>query len=1334
MCQAIRDGGRRCPVHQHQNIAAIKAASHLSGLTRLQTERMFAELRREGRNAEPISNRLRAGSVRRLRNAVNGTPVEADVTAELERSAIHDHEIDPASAYANRALIARSRERAANLDQRFQEVANRTGLTKQEVAQKYKEFRDAVDTSRGSDVPGEYDQNTRRAAVIANLPYDRASVVALVKIDNLTEAQSERRVTLIPAPAESHINAFGYDEGRLEIEFGSRLGEPYSYQNVPEALWEELRDSDSPGRIFAREIRNNTDYQYASQAEAERDAVRVRCGACGQFRAASHTCPEREVRAELSNAPLTIEQVRDVLDSQETDVPEDAAVEPVDAPLAEETPSLPENNEPVIAETPAEAAAPVPETFIVAASDMPDLANNPVAQEVPEQTTGFPNQVGADEVPTVETPERTVLSQFRPEKLDTSGLVVKEVADLSQRPVFINSANVDDYSWQLSTLSESEKDIIRNAPANMRFVIGRTENSPNQTIQSSYDGNVYNAQAVVGWGLNGTSSSNYSVGYRIARKGQSAPTQTFTAEEKTAAVEAENAVLTQLVENGTAERIPSIASETRRYTTDANLKEQPFVRFGNAVALKRALRQNKVAIVPVSFRSKEGTKGDYVDDQGYNVYTRSRNQVTGDVALRRGENGAIEVISSSRTLKCTCQDYRMRYHCQHVDYIHRHAGNIAQQIAPTAEAQATVALTPEGQHSNLLTSALSRRADISVQTNEDGSPYISFGDNLYAAGSPRTNYSHQYFNRLRIPERLRPADPQNITEEEALELYKYQQLISQLNGLTTVNSPAAIRTAVRRADVDVPVTGGFYHYTNGRSERAEVTGTMRIGQQTGEIEDLQVRSHNLKCTCAEYAENYTCPHVRFVSEQAFGIAGIGSQQNATTHTWSGAQIAYSEDMRGVAELQTYIARGHSAEEARRLIREEREARVRQEAERQERRQRALAEQAERDARYAREQAERLATANAPVIEDTNAYRERMMSRWEEQEEGYTSNPKQFYDDHKDALRRKRNGEDPIPFRTENVTDGICADEPGARQFGIELEFDIKRGVDRRTAIQNIGRELHEAGLTEHSGQDGYHTARRNGWSSWSLENDSTVDAELVSPLMKDTPEHWEQLRKVCEIINRNGGVASSRTGSHVHVSTASYGLSTAKHAELLRTVNNNEDVLYRMASNPARGTHRGTQWCAPNASDRAGDVNEEIMNGHRVLGGHSSHMVGLNFEGTANTDFKKSNVEFRMWDGSIDPAVIQQQVAMSAAITDYAERKVVKDKISRSGAATDRVRIGAGKAKERQALNSAGTQTHTEETFKESTEQAAQFFDKIFRRREDRAAAASLFAVTNWND
>jgi hypothetical protein len=62
----------------------------------------------------------------------------------------------------------------------------------------------------------------------------------------------------------------------------------------------------------------------------------------------------------------------------------------------------------------------------------------------------------------------------------------------------------------------------------------------------------------------------------------------------------------------------------------------------------------------------------------------------------------------------------------------------------------------------------------------------------------------------------------------------------------------------------------------------------------------------------------------------------------------------------------------------------------------------------------------------------------------------------------------------------------------------------------------------------------------------------------------------------------------------------------------------------------------------------------------------------------------------------------------------------------------DRKVIGKGRDKDKEILTKASTKTHTEETFAESSVEAAAFLDKLFRRREDRATAASLFAVTTW--
>lgn len=54
----------------------------------------------------------------------------------------------------------------------------------------------------------------------------------------------------------SNLVGVGYDAGSetLEVEFKS--GAVYQYLNVPEFMWERLRDADSIGRFFNAEIKN----------------------------------------------------------------------------------------------------------------------------------------------------------------------------------------------------------------------------------------------------------------------------------------------------------------------------------------------------------------------------------------------------------------------------------------------------------------------------------------------------------------------------------------------------------------------------------------------------------------------------------------------------------------------------------------------------------------------------------------------------------------------------------------------------------------------------------------------------------------------------------------------------------------------------------------------------------------------------------------------------------------------------------------------------------------------------------------------------------------------
>jgi hypothetical protein len=249
---------------------------------------------------------------------------------------------------------------------------------------------------------------------------------------------------------------------------------------------------------------------------------------------------------------------------------------------------------------------------------------------------------------------------------------------------------------------------------------------------------------------------------------------------------------------------------------------------------------------------------------------------------------------------------------------------------------------------------------------------------------------------------------------------------------------------------------------------------------------------------------------------------------------------------------------------------------------------------------------------------------------------------------------------------------------------------------------------------------GYHSSRVAGYSdarnAWRLEHDSTVAGEVVSPILYDSPQTWQDLQTVCDIIRRHGGQATVRTGGHIHVSTGDYDHTVANHNRLLRMVHNHSDTLFRLAANPGRGgRHRGTYWCRPNQSPSTGYSQVSV-----AARNNTGHGLALNLESIDGRD--NDHVEFRMWDGSLDPGVIQTQIKVSLGITDAAFREAHSPDLPNEGrvdtVGTHAVRHG------RRRLSGA--------EWRESTRSFRNLVDNIFRRDVDKAQATSLFAVNRW--
>lgn len=343
---------------------------------------------------------------------------------------------------------------------------------------------------------------------------------------------------------------------------------------------------------------------------------------------------------------------------------------------------------------------------------------------------------------------------------------------------------------------------------------------------------------------------------------------------------------------------------------------------------------------------------------------------------------------------------------------------------------------------------------------------------------------------------------------------------------------------------------------------------------------------------------------------------------------------------------------------------------------------------------------------------------------------YTQDGGRFADDVRAALARPAGQQ--VPWIGATDTDPGLYGYGATREFGVELEFDVHHHAPRygdleldqridyryrstsprRLAVGRVARALYEDNFTNHDRQSGYHTGVRNGYQrnlrgGWVYESDGSVDGgEVVSPILSDTPETWQRLHQVCDIITRHGGTASSHTGSHITVSAPEQAGRALRLTRFLRLMHHHQRDLHVMA---AAGQNRGQVYSAamPAPPDQG---YTRIGDARQLLGRYSfaniAHIATSRNEAAANS----SRVEFRLWDGSLEPGRIQAQVKMSTAMLDY----------------TARNRDLTFAADER---TPAGTLNPDRPEFAEGTRQIRGLIDQLFRRDLDKQQAAALWAA-----
>ena len=262
---------------------------------------------------------------------------------------------------------------------------------------------------------------------------------------------------------------------------------------------------------------------------------------------------------------------------------------------------------------------------------------------------------------------------------------------------------------------------------------------------------------------------------------------------------------------------------------------------------------------------------------------------------------------------------------------------------------------------------------------------------------------------------------------------------------------------------------------------------------------------------------------------------------------------------------------------------------------------------------------------------------------------YTENREQFEADKQRLLN------EPLPYYYDNVLNGSPI------TFGIELEF-VNGNSDA------IARELYDMGICGTPRMSSYHSDRVEG--KWALEHDGSVTdrrtrrgGELISPILQDTPETWRTLQTICEVAKRHGATVNTKTGGHVHIGAeASLDGKKQRWRRFFKMTAGFEDVFHRLsggeqgvfrgiydneyALSSRRQSHSGiTSYMPPE-----GEIREfqRIVSGSLAEGKYRS----VNLLPFAS----KKTVEFRAFNGTLTPEIIQANVKYAAGLVNAAER------------------------------------------------------------------------------
>lgn len=333
----------------------------------------------------------------------------------------------------------------------------------------------------------------------------------------------------------------------------------------------------------------------------------------------------------------------------------------------------------------------------------------------------------------------------------------------------------------------------------------------------------------------------------------------------------------------------------------------------------------------------------------------------------------------------------------------------------------------------------------------------------------------------------------------------------------------------------------------------------------------------------------------------------------------------------------------------------------------------------------------------------------------EEDDGFFYTDEENEEIFNETLERAVNND--ITYEYENVLNG------SSNTFGIEIEF-VDGDADA------IARELYGLGIVGHPRRVSYHARSIQG--KWKLEYDGSVcsgskGGELVSPVLTDTPETWRTIEKICEVAKRHGAKVNQKCGGHVHIGIEPLDTARQRWRRFFKTIAGFEDVLYRVSGGNLGRIRSGySRYASPFSSQARSaavrrfrlDSREDVNNLARTASGRNRYF-GINLTNIYERN-KPNTVEFRYFNGSLDPGNIQANVKVSNGIIMAAQKARTQDSDTYTVTENHKKR---GKILNEQSSYDNDRTTHTG---------IRKFVDIVFSRKKDKDNLISVYSKNRW--